>query len=410
MITMSNTGAIQNIRTRPRQAVILAGGKGTRLKPLTDNMPKPMVRFHGKPFLEYLIRQVKEEGFDKVLLLLGYYPEVIQDYFGDGSDFDVSIEYSVTDVEYETGTRLRIAKQLIDPYFLLMYCDNYWPMDFARMWESFKEKNTDVQIVVYTNKDSFTKNNLCVDNSSMVTTYDKSRSAKNLQGVDIGYAIIKKEVIDLISSDNVNFEKIAYPQLTENGSLAAFETDHRYYSVGNLQRLPLTKTFFEQKRVIFLDRDGVLNKKAPKAHYVTKPEEFIWLPGAIEAVKLLKKAGYIIIIISNQAGVSRGMMTKNDLDSIHMKLHDDLAKEGVTINAIYVCTHGWNDGCDCRKPKPGMFFQAQRDYHLDLRKSFFIGDDIRDKEAGDAAGCKTFLVSPEFSLFQCVKKNIGSSI
>src|SRR5438132_2934010 len=94
---------------RPTQAVILAGGRGTRLKPLTDSRPKPMVEIQGKPFLQYQIEQLREQGFQKILLLLGYLPEVVQDYCGDGSRWGIKIEYSVSAAEDETARRLKLA-------------------------------------------------------------------------------------------------------------------------------------------------------------------------------------------------------------------------------------------------------------------------------------------------------------
>ena len=123
--------------SKPSQAVILAGGRGSRLRPLTDTMPKPMLPFHGKPFLEYLVEHLKEQGFEKVLLLLGYLPEVIMDHFGDGGSFGLRVEYSVTDVEDDTGRRLQLAAAKVDPCFLLMYGDNYWPMRIDSMWNQF---------------------------------------------------------------------------------------------------------------------------------------------------------------------------------------------------------------------------------------------------------------------------------
>src|SRR6187551_3927857 len=103
-----------SLSERPRQAVILAGGRGSRLRPLTDTRPKPMVEILGKPFLAYQIEQLREQGFEKILLLLGYLPQVVQDYFGDGSRFGVTVEYSVSAVDDETARRLSLAEALID--------------------------------------------------------------------------------------------------------------------------------------------------------------------------------------------------------------------------------------------------------------------------------------------------------
>ena len=394
------------LNKRPNQAVILAGGKGTRLKPLTDSIPKPMVRLNGKPFLEYLINQVKDQGFKKILLLLGYLPHVIEEYFKDGNSFGISINYLITSPDNETGMRLKLAKPYLDQHFLLMYCDNFWPMNFSDMWTHYLSKKSAAQITVYTNKDGYTRDNLRVTCDSMVELYDKARTADNLGGVDIGYGIFKKDVIDLVPDKNDNFEKVVYPKLIERRDLTAYHTDHRYYSVSTHDRLPATKSFLKQQPAVILDRDGVLNIKPTKANYVTKWEDFTWIPGSIEAVRMLKKAGYIVIVVTNQAGIARGMMAQSDLDDIHRRMKEDLSCYGPSIDAINVCPHGWDEGCECRKPNPGMLFKAQRDFHLDLSRTYFIGDDMRDLEAGKRAGCPTRLVSENQRLIDIIKQDV----
>jgi histidinol-phosphate phosphatase family protein len=390
---------MQSNSKKPTQAVILAGGRGERLSPLTDKIPKPMVPFHGKPFLQYLIEYLRAEGFERVLLLLGYLPEKVVEYFGDGEKFGLHIEYSITDVTNETGLRLAAVRDRVDPVFFLMYCDNYCPLDTSSMWEQFCQCNVPAQITAYANTDKFTRSNLNVE-GPMVMHYDKSRSAPNLNGVDIGFVFIKAEVLELLNDENLNFEKVVYPELVAKRQLAGYVTHHRYYSVGNLERLPGTEKFLKREPVVILDRDGVLNLKAPRGEYVTRPDDFQWLPGAKEGVSLLKKKGYKIVLVSNQAGIARGKMTEDDLQNIHQKMQNELAEDGGLIDAIYVCPHGWDDNCFCRKPKPGMLFQAQRDLAFDLSRVYFIGDDERDVEAGRAAGCKTYLFKEGDSLLR----------
>jgi D-glycero-D-manno-heptose 1,7-bisphosphate phosphatase len=391
------------LKDKLQQAVILAGGQGSRLRPLTDTMPKPMIRFHGKPFLEYLIEMLREQGFKRILLLLGYLPEPIQEYFGDGNKWGLSIEYSISLVEYETGLRLKVARHQIDPVFLLMYCDNYWPMNLDSMWNQFTNSGALAQITVYRNTDKYTKDNVQVGVDGYVNIYDKSRTESNLQGVDIGFIILKDNVVDLLPDENISFEKNIYPELVKKRQLGAYVTNHRYYSVGSHERLPMTSDFLARTPTIFLDRDGILNKKMPRAQYVCSWKDWIWLPGAKEALALLNESGYRVILITNQPGIARGFMTEADLSDIHQKMKEEVRAEGGEIFAIYHCPHGWDEGCDCRKPRPGMLFNAQRDHHIDLSRAFFIGDDERDTEAGIAAGCKTLSVSEEMPLLKIVK-------
>ena len=384
------------------QAVILAGGYGTRLKPFTDTNPKPMYPFEGKPFLEYLIEQVKSFGIRNIILLLGYLPEKITGYFGDGSRWGVNITYSVTPVEYETGLRLRSAADLIQDEFLLMYCDNYCPIVFSKLVEDYHKNNALLQFTAYRNEDGYTKSNLLIAPDGRVKVYDKKRLTPNLLGVDIGYAIVNKRVFSLLPEENHNFEAVVYPELVRQGRLYASVTRHRYYSVGSWARIELTKAFFRPRKFIFLDRDGTLNVRPPRACYIERPEDFVWLPGAKEAVKELKDAGYTIILISNQPGLARGNLTEDTLAAIHAKMQADLEQIGTKIDKIYYCPHNWDDGCECRKPKPGMFFQAQKDFSLDLSKCVMIGDDERDITAGEAAGCRCILVSEHYSVAQAV--------
>lgn len=363
-----------------------------------------MVAFHGRPFLEYLINQLRSEGIRKILILGGYLSEKITDHFGDGRNFGVQIDYSISPVETETGLRLRNAYQKLDSEFLLLYCDNYCPLPLAKMYDSFKASESEALFAVYANRDGYTKNNVFFDSAAKVLTYDKTRQTKDLNGVEIGYAFIKKQVINNdMPAGNVSFEATVYPELVKRKSLSCYATEHRYYSVGSIERLPLTEKFLSFPKVVFLDRDGVLNQKPPKADYVKKWEEFTWLPGAIEALQLLKKAGYKLMLISNQPGIGRNIMTEADLADIHQRMQASLKKYDATIDHIYYCPHAWDAGCDCRKPKAGMLFQAQKEHHLDLTKTYFVGDDERDLIAGNTAGCPTCQISAEYPLLQWAK-------
>ncbi len=386
-------------RVRPRQAVILAGGRGTRLQPLTDKMPKPMVPFHGKPFLGYVVEMLREQGFERVLLLLGYLPEVIMDHFGDGKDYGMEIEYAVTAPDDLTAYRVQQAQHLLDETFLLLYCDNYWPMRFDDMWAAYVESGATAQVTVYSNADGYTRDSVIVGEDGFVEVFDRGRTTPGLRGVEISYAILDKAtVLPLLPEHQELFEVAVYPRLAERHELHCYWSEHRYYSVGNHERLPLTEEFFARRPAVFLDRDGVLNVRPPRAEYVRRPEEFRWLPGARQALRRFTEAGWRTILITSQPGIARGMMTEEDLAAVHDKMRSEAAAAGGRIDSIYYCPHGWDEGCDCRKPRPGMLIQAQRDLHLDLTRMTFIGDDERDEQAAHAAGCHAAMVTEEVSL------------
>ena len=384
------------------QAVIFAGGYGKRLAPFTDTNPKPMYPIEGKPYIEHLILQIKSFGISEVVMLLGYLPEKIMDYLGDGSKYGMTFHFVVTDVECETEKRILAANDLLQEHFLMMYCDNYCPVDYERLVDGYFTNNALIQITAYANRDGYTKNNLKIAEDGQVVNYDKKRISEGLQGVDIGYAIINKSVLNLTDDENNNFEAIVYPQVVSEERMYATVTEHRYYSIGSFERIELTKAFFKNQKFVFLDRDGTLNVRPPKACYVEKPEDFVWLDGAKEAVKKLNDNGYLVILISNQPGIARGNLTEKTLEEIHEKMKCDLERIGAHIDAIYYCPHNWDDGCFCRKPKPGMLYMAQRDYSLNLTKGFLIGDDERDIEAGESARVKSILVNDEYTVLNAV--------
>ena len=390
--------------TKPTQAVILAGGRGERLRPLTDTVPKPMIAFHGTPFLDYLLELLREQGIERVVLLLGYLPEAIRSYCGDGSRWGLSIDYAVSPVEDDTGRRLQQAASKLDPIFLLMYCDNYWPLQLDRLWRQFSAAEASAAFVVYRNDDRHTRDNVAVDADGFVTRYDKDRTAAGLRGVEIGFAICRREALALLPDGNPSFEREVYPRLAAQRKLRALVTDHRYYSVSSPERLPATEQFLARRPAIILDRDGVLNRKPARAEYVRSWADWQWLPGALEALRRLKDAGWRVVIVSNQAGIARGVMTEAQLDAVHAQLRQDVRQAGGEIDAIYHCPHGWDEGCACRKPAPGLLFQAQRQLALDLSRTYFIGDDERDGRAAEAAGCPWKLVSDQVTLLDVVRE------
>ncbi len=363
-----------------------------------------MIEFHGKPFLGYLLELLREQGFERVLLLLGYLPHVVQSYYGNGSRWGLAIDYAVSAVKDDTGRRLKLAASRIDPTFLLCYCDNYWPMPFTRMWKRYLATEADAMLTVYENRDRSTKDNVQLDDEGRIIAYDKDRASPGLSGVEIGYAVLRRTHLDGLPETNCCFERAAYPRLVADQKLWAFVTGHRYYSVSSHERLPLTEQFLARRPAVILDRDGVLNARPPRGEYVRSWAEWRWLPGALEALRLLTESGYRIIVISNQAGIARGAMTEQDLQMIHAKMRGEVRAAGGEINAIYYCPHGWDEGCECRKPKPGMLYQAQREFHLDLSRTPFVGDDERDGQAADVAGCPWMPVSEERTLLEAVRE------
>jgi len=165
----------------------------------------------------------------------------------------------------------------------------------------------------------------------------------------------------------------------------------------------------QKKCTIFLDRDGVINKKAPEGDYIKSPEELKLIDGAAEAIKEFNEKGYLVIVITNQRGIGKGIMSKNDFEKVMEKLNEELKKYGAHIDAYYYCPDV-NDSSPCRKPNIGMFLKAKEDFpDIDFKNSFVIGDSWRDVEVGKRLGAKTILIGNDTSVqikSDCVVDNL----
>lgn len=148
-------------------------------------------------------------------------------------------------------------------------------------------------------------------------------------------------------------------------------------------------------RTAFLDRDGVINQKAPEGEYITRWEDVKFLPGVAKAIAQLNQAGWQVIIISNQRCVAKGLVSIPELEALHVHMLEWLADRGAVIDAVYYCPHEKTQPpCDCRKPAPGLLLKAAREHQIDLANSWMIGDSSSDIEAGHGAGCKTLRIQP----------------
>ncbi len=149
----------------------------------------------------------------------------------------------------------------------------------------------------------------------------------------------------------------------------------------------------ERRCAIFLDRDGVINEKLPPDHYVARPGEFRFLPGAVEALEILHGLGYLLIVVTNQRGIARGFMTEVDLGTVHDFMRNTLKEKGVFLDDIYHCPHETFENCACRKPQPGLILKAMEEWGITKPGSYMVGDSPSDVEAGKRAGVTTVRIT-----------------
>lgn len=228
------------------QAVILAGGRGERLRPLTDLVPKPMVPVNGIPFLDYLLQSIVDAGIKHIVLLLGYKAEMVMDHYAGGMGNGITIAYSVGSVDDQTGRRVLNAYDVLEDRFLLLYGDNYWPIAIDEMQDLYAGKDAKVLTTVFRNLNGTGEygfgNNIEVAPDAFVKRYDKKRVSSGLNGVDMGYFIVDKANLPTHETRNISFEEDILPDFIAKRQLVAYMTDTQYYYITDTECLQRFET------------------------------------------------------------------------------------------------------------------------------------------------------------------------
>ena len=162
----------------------------------------------------------------------------------------------------------------------------------------------------------------------------------------------------------------------------------------------------ELHKAVFFDRDGVINKE--RTDYVKTTAELEILPNVAESVRLLKDAGFLVVVITNQSAVNRGLTNHNNIKEIHSTIQKYLKRNGTYIDGFYYCPHRPDENCDCRKPKPGLLLEAARELKIDLKSSWMIGDKKSDLQSARLAGCKAIVISEDMGLATAVQNILNS--
>lgn len=412
------------------KVVIMAGGQGTRIASVRNDVPKPMITICGKPILEYQIENLKACGLTDIIVVIGYLGDKIKEYFGDGGEFGVRIEYF--EEEHPLGTAGALFKiPRLTEDFLLLCGDVIFDVDFNRFISFHKQHNALASLVAHPNGHPY-------DSSLLVTEIEKPKKLGGLpedthrvvqwmakedkrvfykNRVNAGIELISPELLRETmrnfvprhpeTPDKIDLDRDVLKPNIKTGKIYAYDTPEYIKDMGTPDRFYEVEKDIESGKVharnlrnkqkaIFLDRDGTLNKTSG---FLKSAEQFELIDGVDKAVKKINKSGYLAIVVTNQPVIARGECSFEELQNIHDKMETDLGKSGAFVDAIYVCPHHTDRGfegerpeykcqCSCRKPKPGLLLQAAEDFNIDLSQSYMIGDSSRDVEAGDNAGVK----------------------
>jgi D,D-heptose 1,7-bisphosphate phosphatase len=402
-----------------KQLVILAGGQGTRLKDRLGDLPKPMIPIAGRPLLQHQVELARAHGFSEVLLFVHYRAELIQEHFGDGSQWGLQIRYVVEKEPLGTAGATLAGLDQLAGRFAVMYGDTMVNVDLTRFWNAHEKAGADATLFLHPNNHPFDSDLVETNADNRVTAFHNrphptDKFFQNL--VNAGLYIVEKRVLEPWrgKTKSIDFGKDLFPAMLKRGAklfgynspefIKDIGTPERYdhvcaqYASGIIQR----STLAAPQRAVFLDRDGTLVKEV-SAQGLSSIGQLELLPGVTEAIHELNHAGLRAVLITNQPVVAKGFCTEADLRQIHNKLETLLGREHAFLDRIYYCPHHPEKGfhgeradlkieCDCRKPKPGMIFQAQRELNIDLAQSWFIGDTTTDVQTARHAGVGSILV------------------
>ena len=402
-------------------AVIMAGGKGTRLHSLSKDIPKPMFLILGKPILEYQIESLRDNGITDIIIVIGYLGDAIFNYFKDGKDFGVNIKYITENEPLGSAGALyylkeNIGKDLsVNDDFFLIFGDVLLNIDWDRFMNFHKRNGGLATLYVHPNTHPYDSDIVIVDAKDKVLRIE----SKNLKRdffyhniVNAGIYCLNQALLNDISAPiKTDLEKdILVPQVIK-GNVYAYKSTEYVKDMGTPDRLlvvsedvksgvVLSRSLRNKQKAIFFDRDGTINVFKG---FLNRAEDFELYPDVVEAIQKVNNSNYLAIVATNQPVIARGDCSCCDLEQIHMKMETLLGENGAYLDDLFFCPHHPDKGfegevpelkieCGCRKPKIGMLLEAAEKYNIDLAQSWFVGDSTVDIQTGRNANMRTVLV------------------
>jgi D,D-heptose 1,7-bisphosphate phosphatase len=407
------------------EAVILAGGYGTRLEHIVPDIPKSMAPVAGRPFLRYILDDMAESDIEKVVLAVGYRQEKIVNYFGNNYR-GIDLVYSLEDEPLLTGGAVKKALTLCEnKYVFVVNGDTYLEFDYANAAQVRDMHDAEVLIAVKHMQDTsrygtvLLENNhtLPISNSAEAPTdslvahiigfeekvAEQPAQQVNQLALSTQLAIAKTGYInagvyylrqDSLTSlpNRFSLETDYFPEMIIRTDIMALLADGLFIDIGvpndyeYAQQL-LSPKAHQDNRLAFFDRDGTINVDIG---HLFEPEKMVLIERTIDLIRKHREEGYRIIVVTNQGGIAKGLYTLEDMQAFHRFMKSELAKLNARVDAFYYCPHhpDFGGSCICRKPEPGMLHKAIFDYEADSSAAILYGDKETDFQAAKAAGIK----------------------
>lgn len=407
------------------KAIIMAGGKGTRIKEINSEVPKPMIPVLDKPILQYQIECLASQGVTDITLIIGYLGFVIKEYFGDGAKYGVNISYIEEKEPLGTAGALYLLKGKVQEDFLLLCGDLIFDINVNRFYSAHKKMGGLVTLFTHPNSHPYDSGIIIADENCKVLNWlhkeDERLWYRNR--VNAGLHFVSPKIFERFTElKKRDLDRDVLKPLIRENNLFVYDspeyvkdmgTPDRYYSVTeDIKNGKVSaKNLNNRQKAVFLDRDGTINKYVG---FLKSAKDFSLLDGVADAVKKINESGYLAIVVTNQPVIARGDTTLEELSEIHAKMETLLGEKGAYLDAIYYCPHHPDKGfegerseykiaCECRKPKAGLVFKAAKDFNINLSESWVIGDSVSDVQCGKNAGCKTAFLGDDETADVCGK-------
>ncbi len=384
-----------------KEAIVLAGGLGTRLRDAVPDLPKCMAPVAGKPFLSYVIDHLRMQGVEHFIFSLGYKWETIEEYLQ--KEYSTLNYISVIEEEpLGTGGAIKLAlEKLASGSVVIANGDTLFKINLNKILETHRTNHAECTLALKLMQHFDRYGVVEAGNNGKIISFREKKYYQN--GLINGgvYLLNKEKFISRSFPEKFSFEKDYLEKFCDEENFFGSVQDEYFIDIGipndyqraqnELKRPELDLKQIGKTWTLFLDRDGVINEERV-GEYVLHWGEFIFSKGVLDVFKKLSDCFGRVIIISNQRGVGKGLMTEADLQSIHLEMQREVEIVKGKIDKIYYCIEK-DDKCFNRKPNPGMALQAFHDFSdIDPSKSIMVGNKPGDMKFGRAAGMFTIFV------------------
>ena len=398
-----------------KQAVILCGGFGTRLGSLTKKIPKPLLKFSKKPFLDYLLKNLSRYGIKEILLLCHYQKDQFIKKYHNKKIYGLKIRCLVEKVPLGTFGALKHSSKYLNSYFLLLNGDTFFDINLRDFIYRFDKNRFIGALAIAKKKENrFTK---IIIKKNFINKFNIKNNTSSF--INSGTYIFSKEICKIKSKQFSSLENDVLPTLTIQKKIQALKylkKNNRFIDIGVPKDYAKVKKFLIKafnKSAIFLDRDGVINEDL---NYVHKIKDFKWRKNVKKAIKFLNDHNFYVFIVTNQSGVGRGYYKEKDVVKLHKWINHELRSKGSQIDEFFYATYHKssrlkfsNQEKKLRKPNIGMIRLAQKNWSIKEKKSLAIGDQVSDIKMAKKANLKSILIKKGDDLFKIVKKYYNRS-